>query len=289
MQDRNSNRRGGGRSRTSDDERQPLTNESALGRPGRGPRSQSERGPVQGRPQFDDGRQPLTSENPYTTARGDRRDRPRDDRRGGPRDDRPRDNNRGGPRDDRRGGPRDDRPRDNNRGGPRDDSRRGGPRDDRRGGPRDDRPRDNNRGGPRDDSRRGGPRDDPRGGRPRQGGGEVGFSRPFPGDERQPVSNESPALRGREGGGGRGRGGSAPRGRGGQGQGKGRAQGGRGRTGSSGFGTPASRRKDSDDRRSKAYVSDAFIYRENLDEAKPTERKMRSRRNKPSGGEVQGE
>ena len=34
--------------------------------------------------------------------------------------------------------------------------------------------------------------------------------------------------------------------------------------------------------RSKVYTSDTFIYKENLDPNKPTERKMRSRRTKPS-------
>ncbi|MEY3386645.1 MAG: hypothetical protein RIR53_1456 [Bacteroidota bacterium] len=284
MQDRDINRRRGGRQGgRPNDERQPLTNESAIGRPGR---QQRPNGPGPSRPRFDDERQPLTSENPYTarSGRDDRRGGPRDDRRGGPRDDR-----RGGPRDDRRGGPRDDRgggPRDDRRGGPRDD-RRGGPRDDRRGGPRDDR-----RGGPRDDRRGGAPGRDRRPDRRPQGPHEGGFDRrpTFSGDERQPLSNESPALRGRAGGGARGKGGSQSRGRGGRGaaQGRGRTQGGRGQS-SSGFGSPASKRKEREVRRSKAYVSDAFMYRENLDEAKPTERKMRSRRNKPSGGEVQGE
>lgn len=34
--------------------------------------------------------------------------------------------------------------------------------------------------------------------------------------------------------------------------------------------------------RSKVYTSDMFIYKENLVPDKPVERKMRSRRNKPS-------
>lgn len=46
-------------------------------------------------------------------------------------------------------------------------------------------------------------------------------------------------------------------------------------------GGPA-KRKDKDDRRSKVYSSDMFFYKENLDEKKPAERKMRSRRKRPS-------
>lgn len=44
----------------------------------------------------------------------------------------------------------------------------------------------------------------------------------------------------------------------------------------------AKRRSKSDSGRSTVYTSDMFIYKENLDPRKPTERKMRSRRNKPS-------
>ncbi|MBC8124398.1 MAG: hypothetical protein H7X70_01570, partial [Candidatus Kapabacteria bacterium] len=156
----------------------------------------------------------------------------------------------GPPRDDRRGPPRDDR-----RGPPRDD-RRGPPRDDRRGPPRDDR-----RGPPRDDRRSG-----PYQGRPRpQGTGGRAFD-----DERQPLTSENPANRsprGRTGGGGFG---GRPRsGAGGRPQ----------RSG--GQGGPA-KRNTRDEGRSKVYTSDRLVFKENLDEKKPTERKMRSRRTRPS-------
>ncbi|MCX6139267.1 MAG: hypothetical protein NTX15_00270 [Candidatus Kapabacteria bacterium] len=289
-----------------DPERQPLTNESAMNRqPARGGRKprpgQGYGRPYTGQaspqrrpnPQYGDDRQPPTSENPYTSPqRGARGDRPqraagpaRDDRRGPPRDDRrgpPRDDRRGPPRDDRRGPPRDDRsgaPRDDRRGPPRDD-RRGPPRDDRSGAPRDDRrgpPRDDRRGPPRDD-RRAGPGQGSQGGfrgpgqgRPRsQGGG----SRPYD-DSHQPITSENPANRsprGRSGGGGFG---GRPRtGSGGRPQ----------RGGGSGYGAhggPA-RRNSNDEGRSKVYTSDRLVFKENLDEKKPTERKMRSRRTRPS-------
>jgi hypothetical protein len=57
--------------------------------------------------------------------------------------------------------------------------------------------------------------------------------------------------------------------------------GGRRKDGFSSSPAPA-RRRDTDERRSKAYVSDSYVFKENLDENKPKERKMRSRRNKSS-------
>lgn len=45
------------------------------------------------------------------------------------------------------------------------------------------------------------------------------------------------------------------------------------------------RRFDTEPKRSKVYTSEMFIYKENLDEKKPTERKMRSRRKRPSADE----
>ena len=231
------------------------------------------------RPRFDDERQPLTSENPaYAPKSGGKRGggRPkRDD--GAPRFDRRDDR---GPRSDRRDdrGPRTDR---------RDDR---GPRSDRRDdrGPRPER---------RDDR---GPRTDRRNERgPRPGGNRYGNdSRPqrddrspreryHDGDERQPLTNESPSLRGRSGRpparGGRGgapSGGrrSGPSSSGGRGMG-----GGRRREGfSSPTGSGPARKRDTDERRSKAYASDIYVFKENLDENKPQERKMRSRRKKSS-------
>lgn len=43
---------------------------------------------------------------------------------------------------------------------------------------------------------------------------------------------------------------------------------------------PAKKRATLEERRSKVYTSQMFQYKENLDERKPTERKMRSRRKK---------
>ncbi|MCU0329516.1 MAG: hypothetical protein MUC47_00885 [Candidatus Kapabacteria bacterium] len=77
------------------------------------------------------------------------------------------------------------------------------------------------------------------------------------------------------------------------------AQGGRRRASTPGFGTPKRRdaggmmqglsggalakaRAKTDNRRSKAYSSDMFVYKENLDEQKPKERTMRTRRKKSS-------
>ena len=42
------------------------------------------------------------------------------------------------------------------------------------------------------------------------------------------------------------------------------------------------KRDDRTDRRSKVYTSQMFIYKENLDERKPTERTLRTRRKNSS-------
>jgi hypothetical protein len=47
-------------------------------------------------------------------------------------------------------------------------------------------------------------------------------------------------------------------------------------------GALAKARAKTDNRRSKAYSSDMFVYKENLDEQKPKERTMRTRRKKSS-------
>jgi hypothetical protein len=44
----------------------------------------------------------------------------------------------------------------------------------------------------------------------------------------------------------------------------------------------AKKRDDQTARRSKVYTSQMFIYKENLDERKPTERTIRTRRKKSS-------
>jgi hypothetical protein len=98
------------------------------------------------------------------------------------------------------------------------------------------------------------------------------------------MTNESPASRPRSGG-PRGAGGPprGPRRDGGPSRGprRGAPKGG----GIYSGGGTGPRRFDTEPKRSKAYTSETFMYKENLDEKKPAERKMRSRRKRPSSGE----
>lgn len=245
-----------------DPHQQPLTNESHPSRSGAGKRRSGgppRQEPRRPNPQFDDERQPLTSENPHNSPqrggyRSDRPAPPRDDRRRtGPGSDRPRQGGSGRPqgrRSDGRPGPGPGR-----NDGRRPDGRPARPdgraaRPDGRAARPDGRP-------PRSDGRHARPEGRPRPDRP-QGAGNRQYD-----GSRQPLTSENP---------------SAPRARG-------RARPGGGykkRTGGSAP-PPARRRTDGKELRTKVYTSDTFLYKENLDEQKPTERKMRSRRKKPSG------
>jgi hypothetical protein len=90
------------------------------------------------------------------------------------------------------------------------------------------------------------------------------------------MSNESPATRPRRSGGG------PPRGPRSGGPSRGPRGGGQRGGGVYSGGKTGPRRFDTEPKRSKVYTSEMFIYKENLDEKKPTERKMRSRRKRPS-------
>jgi hypothetical protein len=89
-----------------------------------------------------------------------------------------------------------------------------------------------------------------------------------------------PSRRGPGQRGGGARGGQRAAGPGGRGGGRNQGQRGKGK--GKGIGMVSKKRDDRTDRRSKVYTSQMFIYKENLDERKPTERTLRTRRKNSS-------
>lgn len=177
------------------------------------------------------------------------------------------------------------RERDDRRGG-RDDRRDG--RGDRRGGRDERRGADARRGGEGWD-RGSGQQRRPQGQRPqgqRPQGQPQGQPQGVSYDEVQPRTSDGmvPSRRGpgQRGGARGGQRAAGAGGRGGRAGGRNQAQRGKGKGKAKGIGMVSKKRDDRTERRSKVYTSQMFIYKENLDERKPTERTLRTRRKNSS-------